>query len=512
MRIILDTNILIYREQLRETPPDIGELLQIASSNNVQIIIHPISKQEIRSCTNDEVKEINLSKIASYPRLGNPPDPYLENDASFLDIIDPDRSAKTNDKNDNILLYAIYKSAASLLITNDKKLRKKADKFNPALSTYTIDEALEYFKILFPSARLPVTPLGIIHTQMYNIALSDPIFDTLKEDYSGEFERWFAEKAGEGRWCYITRLPGTNQLGSIMIYKDEDEPIPCVPPLQRKKRLKIATLKVTYNGMRIGEALISVALNRALKNDYDEIYLTHFTEPDSDRLVNLITKHGFYLHGYDDRKYPGKKEDIYLKKLCPENKAAFRSANPYEEDIMYYPSYCDNPEVRKFIVPIQPEYHDRLFLNADSRQSLLLEHEGENIVEGYAILKAYLTRAPTHQIRPGDIILFYKSGESTLSTIGVVDQVKYGETDTDKIMDMIQKRTVYSYLEVEEMEKPLTVILFRHNTNVKRRISLNEMKSKGILNGPPQSIIQLTEDKYQKLLGEGVIDENLTFD
>ncbi len=38
------------------------------------------------------------------------------------------------------------------------------------------------------------------------------------------------------------------------------------------------------------------------------------------------------------------------------------------------------------------------------------------------------------------------------------------------------------------------------------------MKSKGILNGPPQSIIQLTEDKYQKLLGEGVIDENLTFD
>ena len=111
-----------------------------------------------------------------------------------------------------------------------------------------------------------------------------------KEDYSGEFERWFAEKAGEGRLCYITKLPGTNQLGLIMIYKDEEEPIPCVPPLQRKRRLKIAKLKVKYNGMRIGEALISVALNRALKNGYDEIYLTHFTEPESDRLVNLITK------------------------------------------------------------------------------------------------------------------------------------------------------------------------------------------------------------------------------
>ncbi len=180
MRIILDTNILIYREQLRETPPDIGEILQIASSNIVQIIIHPISKQEIQSCTNDEVKEINLSKIASYPLLANPPDPYLANDASFLDVIDPDRSAKTNDKNDNILLYSIYKSAASLLITNDKRLRKKADKFDSALSTYNIDEALEYFKNLFPSARLPVTPFGIFHTQMYNVTLSDPIFDTLQ--------------------------------------------------------------------------------------------------------------------------------------------------------------------------------------------------------------------------------------------------------------------------------------------------------------------------------------------
>ena len=62
------------------------------------------------------------------------------------------------------------------------------------------------------------------------------------------------------------------------------------------------------------------------------------------------------------------------------------------------------------------------------------------------------------------------------------------------------------------MGKPLTVILFRHNTNVKRKISLKEMKSKGILNGPPQSITLLTEDKYQKLITEGVIDENLTFD
>lgn len=38
------------------------------------------------------------------------------------------------------------------------------------------------------------------------------------------------------------------------------------------------------------------------------------------------------------------------------------------------------------------------------------------------------------------------------------------------------------------------------------------MKSKRILNGPPQSITLLTEDKYQKLITEGVIDENLTFD
>lgn len=512
MRIILDTNILICREQLLETPPDIGELLQIASSNNVQIIIHPISKQELQSFNNDEIRAVNLSKIASYPLLDNFPDPYMVNDASFLDVIDPDRSAKTHDKNDNILLYAIYKSAASLLVTNDKRLRKKSDKFAPSLSIYTVEEALEYFIVLFPSEQKPAIPLGIIHTEMYNVDPTDPIFDTLKGDYPEEFEDWFAQKAKEGRMCYITKIPETGKLGSIMIYKDEDEPIPCIPPLSKKRRLKISTLKVGYNGMRIGEALIGVALKLALNNGYDEIYLTHFTEPDSDRLVSLITKHGFYLHGYDDQKYPGKKEYIYVKKLSPEKRASFRSSDPYQDDIRYYPSFCDKVEVQKFIVPIQPEYHDRLFLNADNRQTYLQEHAGENIVEGYAILKAYLTHSPTRKIHPGDIVIFYKSRNKYLTTIGVVDKVHYKEMDTVTIMDKIQKRTVYSYSEVEKMGKPLTIILFRHNTNVKRKISLEEMKRKNILNGAPQSIQQLTESQYEKLLAEGVIDENLTFD
>jgi hypothetical protein len=56
------------------------------------------------------------------------------------------------------------------------------------------------------------------------------------------------------------------------------------PPLPKKKRLKVALLKVTDYGHKIGELLLKLSFDSAVQNDMDEIYLTHFTECD-DRLV-----------------------------------------------------------------------------------------------------------------------------------------------------------------------------------------------------------------------------------
>ncbi|HJJ41713.1 MAG TPA: EVE domain-containing protein [Methanocorpusculum sp.] len=469
-----------------------------------------MSDTEIGKCHDINIKQINVSKIKAYPSLDDYPDPYKNNDNDFLNIVDKNRNANENDMNDNIILYSVYKNAVSLLISNDSRLIKKSKKFTQSLNIDTVEEALEYFKTLFPESKKISVPIGIQDKKMFNVDINDPLFDTLKQDYGDEFKSWFKKKSEEGRDCYVSYKQDEMSLGSFMAYKDETEIIYCKPEdLPLKRRFKISTLKVCNTGLRIGEALINIAIRNALINGINEIYLTHFTEPESDGLVALIKRHGFYCYGYDDKKYPGRKEDIYIKKLRPDE--GHICLTPYEDDVKYYPSFYDGDKVNKYIIPILPEFHDRLFLDSE-RQTTLLEHMGEHSVEGYAILKAYLTNSKIKKIRPGDIVIFYKSGGvSCITKICVVDDVFRNLTDTDKINNIIRKRTVYSLDEVENIKKPITAILFRYNININKKVDLKLLTEHNILNGAPQSITQINEDRYRRLMSVGVIDESLTF-
>src|ERR1700730_15408199 len=94
--------------------------------------------------------------------------------------------------------------------------------------------------------------------------------------------------------------------------------------------------------------------------------------------------------------------------------------------------------VRKFCVPIQPDYHRRLFpeiafgrdlpLFPKEEFGLILAH-GQERTPGNTIRKVYLCRAKTTRIRPGDLLLFYMSKDDryaasqSITTVGVVEQV-----------------------------------------------------------------------------------------
>ena len=234
---------------------------------------------------------------------------------------------------------------------------------------------------------------------MYNLNPRDPIFDSLRVDYPG-FDEWFIDKAQEGRECYVySRTDGS--IGAILIYKIEDEPIPSIPPFAKKKRLKIATMKVEHVGYKIGELLLKVSIDIALKNSITEIYLTHFTQSEEDRLVDLISEYGFYKAGGLQRE--NKIEDIYVKHLCARGHDV-SALLPATISQIYYPSFYDGTLVKKFVIPIQPKYHDLLFTDfSKGRQTKLYEHSGEFIIEGNTIRKAYLTEViPKHLSREGD--------------------------------------------------------------------------------------------------------------
>ena len=444
MRILIDTNILIYREDNSELNKELSELFNILNENNVQLLVHPASRLDICNDYNTERQKIILSKLSTYSQLESPPNPDL--DEIFRKIIP--KSLNTNDEIDAKLLYAVYRDAVSFFITNDNKLLDKSIKLNISDRVFNLYEANNYFKRYFKKIDIDTVPPAIKKIPLYNIDVSDTFFDSLKEDYN-EFNNWFKKKSEEGKdaWVYYNE-DGT--LGAFLMLKEELESISdASPALPCEKRVKISTLKVTTAGLKIGELFIKIAIEFSIKKNIHEIYLTHY-DKENDSLLPLIHNYGFY-----HLSTKGNDEKIYVKRLIP------LKVDVSPEDILqkYYPSFYDGIKCRKFIIPIKQHYHNLLFQDCQfSDQSLF--HFSKLVIEGNAIKKAYLSHFNSKKIRKSDIVLFYLSKTHKMITaLGVVDDVFYDVNDSNEIIKIIGKRSVYNRSEIEEISKKKTLII-----------------------------------------------------
>ena len=400
----------------------------------------------------------------------------------------------------------MYRNAVEFFITEDRAIHKKARVLGIGERVFLISEAVHDFNRCLPSQESIPTPPALVKDKMHNLDLRDPIFDSLRADYP--FDEWFIKKAQEGRGCYVHRR-SDGSLGAILINKIEDESIPSIPLLPKKKRLKIATLKVEHVGYKIGELLLKVSIDIALKNDISEIYLTRFTQPEGDRLIDLVSEYGFRKASVIPHE--NREEDVYVKSLCTRGHD-ISSLLPVKISQMYYPSFYDGVLVRKFIIPIQPEFHDQLFTDfSKRRQTKLYEHSGEFVIEGNTIRKAYLTYSRIKKIEPGDIILFYRSRDKkAVTSIGVVDDFFPGVSDTDDVIRIIGKRSVYSHTAIERSNKPLTIILFRHHFHLPHSVTINELRGDNVLSWAPQSITEIDNTKYTWVKQRGGISESYT--
>jgi hypothetical protein len=404
------------------------------------------------------------------------------------------------DKVDSALLCAIYKNAVNFLITEDKDLHKRANRLALGDRVFSIIEAIEFFQKYIPRLKVRAPP-AIQEKYVYEIDVNDPIFDSLKKDYDN-FESWFKKISQEGRKCWVYYRKN-GDLGAILIPKFENEPLDIEPPLPRKKRLKICTLKVIHTGYKLGELFIKLCVDLVVKNKIDEIYLTYFTKKE-DRLVNLITEFGFKKVGVKDS------EGVYLKKLIFD-KAHRRDISPLQISQEFYPSFYDGEKVKKFIIPILPVYHQRLFTDLP-RQTYLQEHTGEMIIEGNTIKKAYLSHSKIGKVNEGDIILFYRSKDKkSITSLGVVEKIYYNVKSGNDILNLVGKRSVYTKDEINKIaKKPTLVILFRHHFHFPRHISLSYLKELKVLKGAPQSIMEISHEKYIMIKKEGKLDECFT--
>ncbi len=407
------------------------------------------------------------------------------------------------------LSIADLKSFADLydfIITENRDIHKISNELGIYDKILLLDEALQIFKGYLTRDRI-ITPPALKSELVSNLDYSDPIFDSLKEDYNPEFERWFKKISNQGRnsWVYY-RTDG--HIGALLIYKFEDESIDdSKPSFPKKKRLKIATLKVTHIGYKIGELFIKMAVDVSVRNGINEIYLTHFTKP-QDRLVELISEYGFNKVATKDNG-----EDIFAKRLTAKGYEELKDCSPIEISRIFYPSFYDGDDVKKFVVPIQPAFHNKLFTDFPNRQTTLFEHSGEFITEGNTIRKAYLSHSNIKKISPGDLILFYRSEDlQAIISIGVIESVHIGICDAEKMLQLAGKRTVFSRMEIDKLveEGPVSVFLFRHHIHLTKPLGIKELIENGILKDSPRSAMELSPEGYIKIKEIGGIDGRFT--
>lgn len=270
------------------------------------------------------------------------------------------------------------------------------------------------------------------------------------------------------RECLIFKKT-ENLLGALLIFKEEEETIvlkDIILPV--KNRIKIATMVVTSNGNKIGELFLSWIINYAFKNGVDEVYLTHFSEGQDDSLVYLIKEYGFEYVGNNSRE-----EEVYVKNINSKLIKSKINSNSTESYLgmskKYYPYFYDGENVEKYIVPIQEEFHKKLFLSENQQTNLEYFMGGGDVIQNisrYVIKKAYLSKANIN-INQGDILLFYESSKQGISEIGVVEHF-FKNLSIEDINKNVGKRSVYSQQELETFKDKNSVILFIHSRICKK--------------------------------------------
>jgi len=501
MKALLDTNIIIHREANKIVSQDIGILYRWLDRGQYTKCIHSATIEEVKKNPNKETVDLFLVKLESYEVI-DIPSPLQDEVKKVSDQFD----TTDNDIVDTVLLNEVFVGRVDILITEDKKIHKKALELGIQDKVFTIDSFLEKTFAEHPEL-VNYKVLNVQKLKFGKIDLNDTFFDSLKEDYVG-FDKWFIKKYDEE--AYITINSNNGMLLSFLYLKVEDENenySNINPQFSPKRRLKIGTFKVISNGFRLGERFVKIVFDNALKNHVQEIYVTIYDKrPEQRRLIDLLEQWGFVLWGTK-----GEGELVYVRDFSPkfdiENlKACF----PYI-----------SKGKNAYIVPIYPEYHTELLpdsiLNTESPKEFIEDFPHRNCIN-----KVYVSRAMEPYPSVGDILVFYRTGgyyKSVVTTIGEVLEVKTDFQDENDFILYCRKKSVYPELALREMwrysaRKPF-VVNFLYDYSFPHRINMKELIDLKVLTGindAPRGFKPITKEQFEIILKETRSDESFIVD
>lgn len=184
MRTLLDTNIIIHRENTKVTNQSIGLLYYWLDKLHYDKLIHPYSIMELRKYGDAQLQKLYDIKLASYVELKT----VAVQSPKFIEAL-TDFSKSENDEIDNQLLYEVYCGRADILITEDRRMRKKAIVLGIADKVYSINAFIEKATSENPEL-INYKVLSVRKEYIGNVDVTNVFFDSLRDSYNG-FNAWF---------------------------------------------------------------------------------------------------------------------------------------------------------------------------------------------------------------------------------------------------------------------------------------------------------------------------------
>ncbi|MDY2888438.1 MAG: PIN domain-containing protein [Candidatus Caccosoma sp.] len=495
MRALLDTNIIIHRENTKATNISIGQLFYWLDALKYEKLIHPYTMKELRKYQNEQMQELYDAKLSAYTQMKTIAIQTPEFKEKLGEKVEVD-----NDLIDNQLLCEAYCNRVDILITEDKKMIHKAQKLEIEDRVFTINSFITKVTAENPNL-IDYKFLSVRKEYFGNIDVNNHFFDTFRNSYPG-FNKWFSKKCDEE--AYVCRKDHGDILGFLYLKtENENENYnDIVPTFSPMRRLKVGTFKVEASGFRLGERFIKIIFDNAIERNLSEIYVTFFADrPELKALNDLLIRWGFFKYGIKHTN--GKEELVLVKKL------SFYDISKTPKENFPNLSYSN----KKFFLPIEAKYHTLLLPDSQLRNENEVDFLGEQ-PQRYALQKVYISFSYKRDMKPGDFIIIYRNGvnegrkkyESVISTIGIIDSVAYDFKSKDDFFKCCENRSVFTRSELENFwqtkKSKLLVVKFIYVKSLKKRLNLLYLWEHNIIqyNSGPRPFDTISNNHFDLIL------------
>lgn len=480
-RFIVDTNFLIALEDNAALGHVNGtraaKFSSLAAKHGFTIVVADGTKQDFLRA-NENVRNQRLLQLQRYHVLGQ----VQPTDDQRVRYETP-ASASVNDQCDLQILCALDNNAAAFLLSEDKRLLRKAAQAGLGDKALSLADALLYVQAL--EGKAPTLP-RVRKVRAYQIPRTAPILDSIAADYEG-FDAWWAKAQSEEREVLV--VGDDLSPDAICVLKSESNSPSNHLDIQAS--LKLCTFKVAEHapGKKFGELLLKAAIDEGRSRGMEAAYLT--VMPDKVDMLAFLAKFGFVEVTGQVTDVPG--ELIYEKLLTPRGS----ELEPLAHAIAYGPGEARGEHAH--IVPIQPKYVFELL--PETQFDVGLGFEMPTRACGNAIRKAYLSNTPSRKVLVGDLLCFYMSGvERHIVATGVAEGV-LASRDAAELLAYVGTRTVYTPDEVADLTAngEVLAVLFRFDRVVSDPPTFEELVSMGVLKVAPQSFVEVPAQKVGML-------------